>query len=596
MPINLKTVPQKPGVYLFKDKGGGILYIGKASSLKSRVASYFQKSSFFPPHKQLMIEKIKKVEYIITSSETEALLLESNLIKKHQPPYNIDLKDDKNFLYIKITVNENFPRVFTVRNISKDKAKYFGPCASATAVRGTLRFLRKLFPHRNFPSGPGLRAKGQKNPSPQHLQNLLTRYPQLFGPTGEKEYRENIARIIQFLKGRYGDIITELKRRMDQASSQKKYEQAANLRDKIRLLTKVAERQKVISPLQENQDIISLARNAENGAINLFNIRQGALINKQNFLLKNIAVQSEPAIIQAFIEQYYPLTTDAPNQIIVPVKLQNKQLLEKAFGFKILTAERGLKRQYLELGRENATAFLNQTRASWQKNEAKTMAALKQFQKYLKMDTGPGRIEVFDISNIQGVNAVASMIVFTDGQPDKKWYRKFKIKTVTGANDTAMMAEVIKRRFARIGKSAADKKSVWPKPDLVILDGGKGQLNSALPYIPKGVTVAALAKRQEDVYLPGEKNPLNFPANSPALFLIERLRDEAHRFAITFYRKIHQKSLKRSALDEIPGLGPKTKKLLIKNFGSTISISQATEAELAKLVGNKMANQIKENL
>jgi len=586
MPINLKNIPRKPGVYLFKNKGGEILYIGKAKNLKNRVSSYFHKSSSLTPHKLLMVEKIKKVEYIITTSETEALLLESNLIKKNQPPYNIDLKDDKNFLYIKITVNETFPRVFTVRNVVADKAKYFGPCASAAAVRGTLHFLRQLFPHRNFP----------KNTSTQHLRNLLTRYPQLFGPTDAKEYRENIERIIKFLKGQFGDIITELGRRMDQASAQRKYEQAAAFRDKIRLLSKVAEKQKVVSPRQENQDIISLARDEESGAINLFNVRRGVLINKQNFLLKNIADQSEPEIIQVFIEQYYPRATDIPKQIIVSVKLPSQQLLEKTFRFKIFTAQKGSRRQYLELGRENARSWLNQARASWQKNEAKTMAALKQFQKYLKMDTKPERIEVFDVSNIQGAKAVASMIVFTDGQPDKKWYRKFKIKTVTGANDTAMMAEVIKRRFARLKKSTTDKKSLWPKPDLVILDGGKGQLNSALPYIPKKIAVAALAKKQEDVYLPGEKYPLNFPANSPALFLIERLRDEAHRFAITFYRKIHQKSLQRSVLDEIPGLGPKTKKLLIKNFGSAQGVAQATATELAELVGNKLARQIKENL
>jgi excinuclease ABC subunit C len=586
MKINLQHIPPKPGVYLFKDKEGDILYIGKAKNLKNRVSSYFHQSSSLTPHKLLMVERIKKIEFIITSSETEALLLESNLIKKNQPSYNIDLKDDKNFLYIKITVDEKFPRIFAVRNISKDKAKYFGPSASAGAVRGTLHYLRKLFPHRNFP----------KNTSTQHLRNLLTRYPQLFGPTDAREYRENINRIIQFLKGQFGDIIAELKARMAKASSEKKYEQAAALRDKINLLTKIAEKQKIISPRGENQDIISLARDESHGAINVFNVRRGALINKQNFLLKNIAGQNEATLIQAFIEQYYPRATDLPRQIIVPMVLQDKQLLEKTFKLKIFTAQRGFKRQYLELGRENAAAFLNQTQASWQKNEAKITAALKQFQKYLGMGNRPRRIEVFDISNIQGVNAVASMIVFTEGQPDKKWYRKFKIKTVIGANDTAMMAEVIKRRFARIGKLPADKKTAWPKPDLVILDGGKGQLNSALPHIPKNVAVAALAKKQEDIYLPGRKDPLNFPANSPALFLIERLRDEAHRFAITFYRKIHQKSLKRSALDEIPGLGPKTKKLLIKNFGSALGASQATEAELTKLVGVKLARQIKENL
>jgi excinuclease ABC subunit C len=480
--INLKIVPQKPGIYQFKDAKGNILYIGKALNLKNRVSSYFQKSSALPPHKQLMIPKIKKIEYIITSSETEALLLESNLIKKHQPPYNIDLKDDKNFLYIKITVNEDFPRVFTVRNVISDKAKYFGPSASAAAVRGTLHFLRQLFPHRN----------SQKNTSTQHMRNLLTRYPQLFGPTEAKEYRKNIDGIIKFLKGQFGDIITELKRRMDQASAQKKYEQAAALRDKIRLLTKVAEKQKIISPRRENQDIISLGRDETNGAINLFNVRQGALINKQSFLLKNIAGQDEPAIVEAFIEQYYPRATDMPKQIIVSVEIPSRWLLEKTFKFKIITAQKGIKRQYLAMGRENAESYLAQQKASWQQDQSRTTQALQQLKQALALPAIPKRIEIFDISNIQGENPVGSMVVFTYAKPDKKWYRKFKIKTVTGANDPAMMAEVLARRFGHTAKT----KASWPKPDLIILDGGKGQLSSVLKTIPAGIPIMALAKKE----------------------------------------------------------------------------------------------------
>jgi excinuclease ABC subunit C len=582
MPISLKTIPQKPGIYQFKDARGDILYIGKARNLKNRVSSYFQKSSSLTPQKQLMIPKIKKVEFIITSSETEALLLESNLIKKHQPPYNIDLKDDKNFLYIKITINEDFPRVFTVRNVIADGAKYFGPSASAGAVRGTLQFLRKLFPHRSF----------QKDTSSQHLRNLLTRYPQLFGPTNAKEYRKNIDGIIKFLKGQFGDIITELKHRMDQASDQKKYEQAAELRDRIRLLTKVAERQKIISPRRENQDIISLARDEGNGAINLFNVRLGALINKQNFLLKNIADQGEPEVVQAFIEQYYPAATDIPKQIIVSVKLPSRLLLEKTFKLKIVTAQKGVKRQYLAMGQENAESYLAQQKASWQQDQSQQALALQQLKTTLALTAIPERIEIFDISNIQGENPVGSMVVFTHAKPDKKWYRKFKIKTVVGANDPAMMAEILARRF----RHAARTKTSWPKPDLVILDGGKGQLSAVQKKVKLHIPIMALAKKEEDIYLPGRKNPINLPKNSPALFLLQRMRDEAHRFAISFFRTTHQKKAQHSWLDDIPGLGPQTRKRLIKHFGSSQGIRQASEHELAQAVGASIARRITEQL
>lgn len=580
--INLKTIPQKPGVYQFKDINGDILYIGKALNLKSRVSSYFQKSSALTPQKQLMIPKIKKAEYIITSSETEALLLESNLIKKHQPPYNIDLKDDKNFLYIKITANEEFPRIFTVRKVLPDKAKYFGPSASAGAVRGTLHFLRKLFPHRNF----------QKNLSAQQLKNMLTRYPQLFGPTDAGEYRKNIDGIIKFLKGRFGDIITELKRRMKRASDQKKYEQAAALRDKIALLTKVAEKQKIISPRRENQDIISLGRDETNGAINLFNVRRGILINKQNFLLKNIAGQNEPAIIQAFIEQYYPQATDLPQQVIVAVPLPSPQLLEKTFKLKIITAQKGTKRQYLAMGTENAESFLAQQKASWEQDQSRSTQALQELKQALALPVRPVRIEIFDISNIQGEDPVGSMVVFTGGKPDKKWYRKFKIKTIVGANDPAMMGEMIGRRFKHTNR----KESSWPKPDLIIIDGGKGQLNSVLPLIPAGIPVMALAKKEEDIYLPRRKKPINLPKNSPALFLIQRMRDEAHRFAVTFFRQTHTAGWRRSSLEAIPGLGPKTKKRLIRQFGSVSAIRQISAEDLAKIIGPKLAQTIKKSI
>lgn len=581
MKINLTTIPKKPGIYQFKDESGQLLYIGKANNLRSRVVSYFQKSSSLSPHKQLMVNKIKKVEYIITSSETEALLLESSLIKKHQPPYNIDLKDDKYFLYIKVSVNEDFPRVFTARRISKDGALYFGPFAAAGPVYETLRTLRQLFPHRNFP----------KPVSDHQLAFLINRYRQLLGPLDKNEYRQIIQRIIQFLHGQYEDIVRDLEEKMIEASKNQQFEKAASLRDKIQAIERLMEKQKVISTKQENQDIISLARDGDISVINLFNVRNGRLINKQNFMLKNTTDQTDAEIFQAFIERYYPRTTDLPKEIFVPELPTNKSIIEQAFKVKIFAPRKGSKRQYLLLGQENAVAYLNQQKAAWEKGEAKAKKALHQFRKFLKLKTIPRRIEVFDISNIQGVNPVGSMIVFTNGRPDKKWYRKFKIKTVKGANDPAMMAEVVSRRCAH-----AHQAGRWPKPNLIILDGGKSQLSIVRKKIKLSIPIIALAKKEEDIYLPDKKEPINFPKNSEALFLIERMRDEAHRFTITFFRRTHQRASQRSRLDGIPSLGPKTKKLLLKRFGSWDKIQHASAGELAGVVGAQLAQRIKENV
>lgn len=580
MNINPKIIPRKPGVYLYKNAAGEIIYIGKAKKLKNRVATYFQQSAALAPDKKIMVSKIKKVEFIITSSEVEALLLESNLIKKHQPPYNIDLKDDKNFLYIKITLNEEYPRVFTVRRILKDKAKYFGPFVSAISVRRTLRLLHKLFPHRNFP----------KPPSPNHLRYLTNRYPELLGPQDKNEYRQIIDRIINFLKGNYEDIAKDLKHKMSKAADKKLFEKAAGYRDKIQAINKVMERQKVVSTKQENQDILSLARENSQSAINLFAVRQGKLIFKQGFILTNTLNKTDGEVLQTFIERFYSQYTDLPETIIVPTHLPNTSLITEAFSCQVIIPRRGTKKEYLNLGYENARNHLEQQKTSWERDDKKIRQALLKFKECLKLKIVPKRIETYDISNIQGANAVGSMIVFTNGQPDKKWYRKFKIKTVKGANDPAMMAEVIKRRFLHLKSGYAS----WPKPDLIILDGGKGQLNAVLKTINLKIPIIALAKKQEDIYMPGRKSPINFPSNSTALFLIQRMRDEAHRFAITFFRATHQKHLKKSFLDEIPRLGPKKKRLLINKFGSIENIRHASKKELSRVIGKKLTTTLKE--
>jgi len=526
LPKQVKNIPPKPGVYLFKDKKGNVIYIGKALNLKNRVKSYWQKSQELSPAKQIMVSKIAKIEYIITSSEIEAILFESSLIKKHQPPYNVDLKDDKYFLYIKIAMDEDFPRVFTVRRIAKDYAKYFGPFTSARAVRQNLKILHKLFPHRNFP----------KIPSKRHLEYLQNRYPELLGPTNKIEYKKTIEKIVQFLHGDYEKILKDLKGQMDLHSHTMEYEKASRIRDKIQAIRKLSEKQKVISTKLENEDIISMSKEKDIACINLLLIRLGKLIDSKNFILKNIQDQKDAEIIQAFLERYYAQTTDIPGIIIAPAEIEGQKSIKNWLKVKIIVPQKGKKRQLIKMGQENASDFLKQQKTSWQKEEIKAKKALEEFKQYFELPQIPKRIEAFDISNIQGQNAVGSMVVFENGLPAKQWYRKFKIKTVKQANDPAMMAEIVQRRLKHLQKG-------WPKPDLIILDGGRGQLGMVLKGLKAKIPIVALAKQKEDIYLTKKKSPINLPKGSESLFLIQRLRDEAHRFAISFYRKTHAKKI-----------------------------------------------------
>ncbi len=591
-PQNIKNIPPKPGIYIYKNTQNKIIYIGKAINLKSRVSSYFQKSSSLAPDKLTMVRLIKKIEYIITSNETEALLLETSLIKKHQPPFNIMLKDDKYFLYIKITTNEDFPRVFTVRKVEKDAAKYFGPYTSTLSVREILRLLRSLFPHRNF----------QFPASEKQIDRMHQRYPELLGPQDKKEYQKTIHRIIKFIKGDYEQIKNDLYKKMKSHSNNKEYEKAGKLRDKITAIDKISEKQKVVSTQLLNQDIVSLYEDDDISAINIFNIRLGKLINKENLLLKNTKFKTPNEIIQEFIKQYYPKILDLPAELITPYDIEDQEIIEKIYKIKIIIPQRGKNKKLIELGNENAKNYLEQQKASWEKENLNTNISLEQIKKTLGLQKFPKRIEIYDISNIQGRHAVGSMVVFTNGQPDKKWYRKFKIKTIKGANDPAMLAEILTRRFQHHtdppfphrgeGWGEGGKNNAWPKPDLVILDGGKGQLNAVRKEINKSIKIVSLAKKHEEIFLPNRKNPINLKINSPAYFLIQRMRDEAHRFAITFYRQSHKTENLKSGFDSIPGVGPKIRKMLINKFGSIQVAKAAPKNDLQKIVGKKITNNI----
>lgn len=580
--IQKKMLPDKPGVYVFRDKRNAVLYVGKAKSLKKRVSSYFQKTRSLESSKRLMVKKIADIDYTVTSSEIEALLLEATLIKKYEPPYNIILRDDKYFLYIKIPLDEEFPTVEAVRRVSRDHAKYFGPFTSAQAVRNTLKLLKVLLQYRTCTPHRG------KPCFDVHLHRCAGPCADLITP---EEYRKQvILPIIDFLHGKANEIEKRFATEMQQAAKRKDFERAAVLRDRLRAVSRVTEQQKVIAPNFERFDIISLARDRDWAAINLFPVRNGKLQQKLNFILHQPPETKDAEIIASFVEQFYPRSMDKPKTIFVGKKLPGQSALGKLLGVKIAVPERGRKFQLWKLGNENAHDFLERRRATHFADTNKARLALERLSQALGLGKIPERIECFDISNIQGTNAVGSMVVFEHGLAENKEYKKFSVAITGKPDDFTMMAEVLVRRL---------KHAEWKRPDLIILDGGKGQLSTVLKAtkdLRKGIPIIALAKREEELFLPGIAEPVMLPRGSEELFLVQRIRDEAHRFAITFYRGKHRKETVRSLLDEIPGIGQKTKRVLLRKFGSVQGIRDATPDELEKVAGKKKAAAVLEML
>lgn len=519
---NLKNLPPHPGCYIFKDKNGKILYIGKAKNLKNRIKSYFNRKTDLSPAKQQMLAKIKHLDYISVRSEEEALLLEANLIKKHQPPYNIILKDDKNFLYIKITKG-SFPLVTTSRKKTNDGSEYFGPYSSAATVRQNLKIIKRIYPFRSE----------RKN---DFLFDVLD-YKQ---DINAKEYQETIKKIKKILNGKTENLERKLWVKMKTASQKQQYEQAAHLRDQINSLKKISAVQQAVLPQPENIDVINWVEFKNHIYLALIKIRQGKLIDKLNFKMNNAHNKPEDVIL-SFIKQHYLFLKDQPKIILTPYQI-NLSLPESTTIFKrkitIKKPLRGKFKKLLDLAKLNAEEFAKRSQASFLAARD-TETALKNLQKKLSLKKKLKRIECFDISNIQGNYAVGSMVVFTNGLPDKSQYRKFSIKYNKGKiNDFAMLAEIVIRRL---------KHSDWPQADLIILDGGKGQLSTVEKSLNnnglKHPALIALAKKKEEIFLPGEKKPILLPPHTPEYFLVQRIRDEAHRFAITFYRNKHRKAI-----------------------------------------------------
>ncbi len=594
----ISELPQRTGVYLFKDETGLLLYVGKAIKLKNRVSSYFRKDAGQDsPRIQSMISKIRGFDYVVTDNEVESLVLENNFIKQFQPKYNVRLRDDKNYLFIQINVQDEIPTIEYVHKKLEKKARYFGPYTSALSARDTLRMLRRIFPYC---------ASSKVGTKPCFYYHIQKCPGVCFGKVSLKEYRElYIGKIIDFLEGRQSAILKDLQGEMKFLAKHSQFEKAGKVRDQIFALNRVLEKQKLVYEKKVDQDVFSLHMEPTLASINMFKVREGKLIQKDNFIVENTKQVSEAEILQTFLQTYYLDATSLPSEILLPVKIEFDGLLpllmEKSHELKFkrkikfLTPSLGTKAQLMKLGRDNAKQYLEAQSDKKLLEEARLLASLKELQRVLDLKELPGRMECFDISNIQGTNAVGSMVVFDFARPRKDEYRKFKIKSKDTPDDFAMMKEMLERRMAR----SLEGEKKWPLPNLIIVDGGKGQLSTAVAVLKKmkmEIPIIGLAKRIEEIFLPGKSTPIILPPNSIALFLLQRIRDEAHRFAITYHRKLRSKGSLSSALDEIQGIGPSKKKSLLQRFGSVSRIKSASLTDISNVVGSKLAEQIKARL
>ncbi len=626
-----------------KDAEGTIIYVGKAISLFNRVRSYFQESTDLSPKNRSMVAKIEDIEFLVVQNEVEALVLESNFIKQYRPKYNVLLRDDKSYPYIKVALTEDFPRVYRVRNFQRDGNRYFGPYTNSGAVDATLDLLNKLFAFRTCrydasvwapPAGseppPGWKQKLLARPCTQYYIHRCT--APCVAYTTRAEYDAVIRQVILFLEGKHDEVVKTLESKMSEAAENLNFEEAARIRDRIKAVESILEKQRIISTEgQDDQDVIALASEDDETCAQVFFFRHGKLVGREFFILQGTRESSPAETMRSFFQQFYESVPHIPAEIVVEVEPEDKAALqtwlkEKRQGaVTISQPRRGDKLRLVEMVRQNAREVLEQQRIKWLSDSQKTQMALEELQEALNLTVPPARIECYDISNIQGTSSVGAMVVFEGGKPKNSEYRRFKIKSVEGANDFASHQEVLRRRFRRAANAAeqaggpvsaqiATDESVashgdgvqdsegqfqhdWVLPNLVIIDGGKGQLNAALEVMHElqlDIPTIGVAKEEgshtrlataEEIYIPGASEPILLPRNSQGLYLVQRIRDEAHRFGITYHRKVRSEKTFQSVLDEIPGIGPRRKKALLLHFGSVKAISAASLDELAAIDG-----------
>jgi excinuclease ABC subunit C len=634
----LRQLPNSPGVYLMKGPDGRVLYVGKADVLRNRVRSYFGSKVALDGRIVRMVSEVADIEYIVTDTVSEAFLLENNLIKEHRPRFNIRLRDDKSYPFVKITLGEDFPRIVRTRKLARDGSRYFGPYASASSVDETLKLLRKIFPFRTcnleIPEGKQVLER------PCLLYYIKRCQGPCIQAISKADYRGTIDRVVDFLDGKQEGIARDLEREMLADSEALHYEAAAIARDKLRAVERTIEQQKMAAFSTTEEDVVGIAREEGEACLQVFVIRNGKMIGREHFIVENARDATDGDVLASFLQQYYAATERPPREVLVPLLPTDAEALagflsdRRGSRVDVHVPERGEKRRIVALATQNAVEALAKERAEWLADAGKRDEALDELAAALRLARPPERIECYDMSNIQGTSAVGSMVVFVNGRPEPREYRRFRIRSAETPDDFRMMAEVLHRRFSRASRLRAEtgalslaavgadeapedessapeadgsspevpRETGWALPDLVIVDGGKGQLSAAVGVMNDleltDVPLAGLAKRFEELYVPGQAAPIVLPRTSQGLYLVQRIRDEAHRFAITYHREVRGKRALHSELDDVPGIGSSRKKALLKRFGSVRRIREASLDEVAATPGitRRLAERLKSHL
>ena len=628
----LGSVPSRPGVYLFKNASSQFIYVGKAANLRNRLRSYFGTPFGLVPKIRRMVQQARDFEFVVTHSESEALILENTLIKRHRPPFNTRLRDDKTYPYIKIDPSEEFPQVYFTRRVLNDGARYFGPFASAGSVRKTLALLKKLFPYRSC-----TKTITGTDPRPCLEYYIHRCVAPCVGYAGRGDYMEVIEQVLMFLEGKTTDVVRQLNSRMHEAAERLEFERAARLRDQVQAIQRVGEDQKVVSLRNQDTDVIAMAQERNEAWVEAFFIRNGKLVGRDHFIMDGVQDEEEGRVLATFIQQFYDRASYVPPTILIQHPADDTPLLtewltgRRGTNVQLQVPVRGEKRRLVAMVAENATQGLSMSRAQRLAGQGALDSAMAEVQEALSLPRLPKRIECYDISHVQGSDTVGSMVVFQNGAPRKEHYRRFKVKTVDGPDDFESMREVLRRRFSRMAASLPTEENAvaeeapaaaasadapasdgeqpdgkaWENvPDLVLIDGGKGQLSAVHGvFLEMGlstdvVPLASLAKREEEIFVPHSPEPTLLPRNSQGLFLVQRVRDEAHRFAITYHQRLRSKRQTRSGLDSVTGIGPKRRRMLMQRFGSVAAVREATLEELSAVPGmtRALAQNVKDQL